>query len=206
MYLIVLMLSLMSAGGVGATHEPLLSWSALRGEEGAAPIKKVSPAQQVELQIVVNYHLTQSAFLEDVPERVKLAKQSLKQEGIDITPYLAQAITLKSGYFPKINEEVIGKVHLVGGFIVPLSMEGLLVTEFFLVPTAGACIHTPPPPENQIIYVTYSQGIVVESIYKPFIVEGELNAQPRRLETNFSDGVVNVQSAYTIKAISVKNY
>ena len=40
------------------------------------------------------------------------------------------------------------------GYIVPLevSEEGR-TTEFLLVPYFGACIHTPPPPANQIVHV-----------------------------------------------------
>jgi hypothetical protein len=39
------------------------------------------------------------------------------------------------------------------GYIVPLeeTREGL--SEFLLVPYFGACIHTPPPPANQIVHV-----------------------------------------------------
>ncbi len=41
----------------------------------------------------------------------------------------------------------------IPGFIVPLESRGKLIHEFLLVPYFGACIHTPPPPANQIIHV-----------------------------------------------------
>lgn len=41
----------------------------------------------------------------------------------------------------------------VAGFMVPLESHEGLVREFLLVPYFGACIHTPPPPANQIIHV-----------------------------------------------------
>ena len=41
----------------------------------------------------------------------------------------------------------------ISGFAIPLEMKGDKVTEFLLVPYFGACIHTPPPPANQIIHV-----------------------------------------------------
>ena len=37
--------------------------------------------------------------------------------------------------------------------MVPLEDDLDVVTEFLLVPYAGACIHVPPPPPNQIVYV-----------------------------------------------------
>ena len=39
------------------------------------------------------------------------------------------------------------------GFVVPLEGDQGKVTEFLLVPYFGACIHSPPPPANQIIHV-----------------------------------------------------
>lgn len=52
-----------------------------------------------------------------------------------------------------VNEALAGQVVRLPGFIVPLedSREGL--KEFLLVPYFGACIHSPPPPANQIIHV-----------------------------------------------------
>jgi uncharacterized protein len=53
-----------------------------------------------------------------------------------------------------VNASLAGQVVRLPGFIVPLedSREGL--KEFLLVPYFGACIHSPPPPANQIIHVT----------------------------------------------------
>ncbi|WP_395338487.1 DUF3299 domain-containing protein [Ningiella sp. W23] len=61
------------------------------------------------------------------------------------------------------------------GFIVPLeSDEQQRVTEFFIVPYFGACLHLPPPPPNQIIYSENKDGIVLESLQEPFWFEGTL--------------------------------
>jgi hypothetical protein len=42
------------------------------------------------------------------------------------------------------------------GYIVPLEETKGELTEFLLVPYLGACIHTPPPPANQIVHVKTS--------------------------------------------------
>jgi hypothetical protein len=39
------------------------------------------------------------------------------------------------------------------GYVVPLDQTEGALTEFLLVPYFGACIHTPPPPANQIVHV-----------------------------------------------------
>jgi hypothetical protein len=40
----------------------------------------------------------------------------------------------------------------IPGFAIPLERKGKNVTEFLLVPYFGACIHSPPPPANQIVH------------------------------------------------------
>lgn len=64
----------------------------------------------------------------------------------------------------------------VPGFIVPLEFDNnMVITEFFLVPYFGACIHVPPPPPNQIIYIRYAKGLQLDNLYDPLYVEGTLH-------------------------------
>jgi hypothetical protein len=63
----------------------------------------------------------------------------------------------------------------IPGFIVPLEVdEQQRVTRFFVVPYFGACIHLPPPPPNQMIYVDVAKGVKIETISDPVWVSGEL--------------------------------
>jgi len=50
---------------------------------------------------------------------------------------------------PKLNDQSIR----IPGYLVPLDDSKAGMTEFLLVPYFGACIHTPPPPSNQIVHV-----------------------------------------------------
>ena len=43
------------------------------------------------------------------------------------------------------------------GYVVPLEQSRGEVKEFLLVPYFGACIHSPPPPANQIVHVLLSK-------------------------------------------------
>lgn len=68
-----------------------------------------------------------------------------------------------------------GKAIRIPGFIVPLSFaQKQVVTQFFLVPYFGACLHFPPPPPNQMIYVEYPSGYHLESLYDPVWLSGHL--------------------------------
>ena len=53
----------------------------------------------------------------------------------------------------KLNEELNDLYVRIPGFITPLAFGPEGVTEFVLVPYLGACIHTPPPPANQLVFV-----------------------------------------------------
>jgi hypothetical protein len=44
----------------------------------------------------------------------------------------------------------------------------------------GACIHTPPPPPNQIIFVRADPAIPLRDIWIPYWLEGELRTQEKR--------------------------
>ncbi len=54
-----------------------------------------------------------------------------------------------------IVKELNGKYVKIPGYIVPLEFdfEKGTFSEFLLAPFFGACIHVPPPPSNQIVYV-----------------------------------------------------
>lgn len=49
--------------------------------------------------------------------------------------------------------EMDGQNIKLPGFVVPLELENRTIREFLLVPYFGACIHVPPPPTNQVVYV-----------------------------------------------------
>ncbi len=52
-----------------------------------------------------------------------------------------------------INPLVLGQTVRLPGYVVPLEDLPEGMKEFLLVPYFGACIHSPPPPANQIVHV-----------------------------------------------------
>jgi len=69
------------------------------------------------------------------------------------------------------------------GYVVPLMVtEEGEVTEFLLVPYYGACIHVPPPPGNQIVYVKGSHDLWLSKLHLPYWVEGRLGVGIQRSE------------------------
>ena len=104
----------------------------------------------------------------------------------------------QQGSFRTIPE--LDKTHVkLPGYIVPVDVdEKQKMSSFFLVPYFGACIHVPPPPPNQIVYVTLSEPIDVTDIYDAFWIEGTLHVETVQKEI--------AASAYVIKADKVTLY
>lgn len=75
--------------------------------------------------------------------------------------------------------ELDGRLVRLPGFIVPLDYEDReTVSEFLFVPYYGACIHTPPPPPNQIVYVIGKAKLRGDDLYRPYWAEGLLKGTP----------------------------
>jgi len=66
--------------------------------------------------------------------------------------------------------ELAGLRIRIPGYVVPLDMLGGDIREFLLVPYLGACIHTPPPPANQIIQVTSARRHALQTMDAVWVV------------------------------------
>ena len=71
--------------------------------------------------------------------------------------------------------ELNNKYVKIPGFVVPLEGDAESITEFLLVPYFGACVHVPPPPSNQIVYVKFSEGVPIDNLYDAVWVTGKLS-------------------------------
>ena len=84
----------------------------------------------------------------------------------------AKAIELFNAYQESVRSapvvgELDGQKVRLPGFVVPLDFEGTEISEFLLVPYFGACIHVPPPPSNQIVYVTTVAAYPLQGAVRP---------------------------------------
>ena len=105
-----------------------------------------------------------------------------------------------------LNEELLGEDIEIPGYALPLEFNGFMVTEFLLVPYAGACIHTPPPPSNQIIHVSSPQGFELRGLFDPVVVQGNLISSGEEMDVGLSDGNAEFPVGYRIKYGSVEIY
>ena len=77
----------------------------------------------------------------------------------------------------KLNTTLDGAAIKLPGYVIPFDVDAKGMTSFMLVPYVGACIHTPPPPPNQLIFVTTATPWPGESLWDPVWVSGQLSAK-----------------------------
>lgn len=72
-----------------------------------------------------------------------------------------------------VVEGLNGSSIRLPGYVVPLDFNAASeYDEFLLVPYFGACLHTPPPPPNQIVFIKSNPAIKIANINEPVWVEG----------------------------------
>jgi len=101
----------------------------------------------------------------------------------------------------KFNEKLNNKEVKIPGYIIPLEYEGLDIKTFLLVPYIGACIHVPPPPANQIVYVDTAAAWDSLDWWEPVYVTGTIKIESRQME--FFE---MVDIGYEILAGNVESY
>lgn len=97
-----------------------------------------------------------------------------------------------------VVEDLNDKVVKLPGFVVPVEFDGSEVSEFLLVPYFGACIHVPPPPANQIVYVKSEKGLELQGLFAAVWVTGKMKTLHQSNEL--------AEAGYTIEAYEVTPY
>lgn len=94
----------------------------------------------------------------------------------------------------KLNEALDGAYIRMPGFILPLEISTKGVTNFILVPYVGACIHTPPPPPNQLIFAQTKEPWPNEELWAPVWVVGTMYTRLQTTELAETGYALNVES------------
>ena len=98
-----------------------------------------------------------------------------------------------------VNVALDGTAARLSGFVVPLDNTQGGIREFLLVPYFGACIHTPPPPANQIVHVVAADTVKGLHAMDTVRVSGLLKA------ARYASVDMGV-SGYEIKSASVEPF
>ena len=97
-----------------------------------------------------------------------------------------------------VVDELDGEIIRLPGYLLPLEYDETSVTQFLLVPYFGACIHVPPPPANQIVFVKSEEPVEISGMFDAVWVTGEIRTVSVSSEL--------AEAGYTMEAIRVDPY
>ena len=98
-----------------------------------------------------------------------------------------------------VRDDLDGKQVKLPGFLVPVETDENETTGFLLVPYYGACIHVPPPPANQTVYVVTEAGQGTKpELFDVIWVTGTMSVN--RIENDIAE------AGYTLYASNIEPY
>ena len=98
----------------------------------------------------------------------------------------------------KLNPVLDGAYIKMPGYIIPIDLSTKGVTSFVLVPYVGACLHTPPPPPNQLVFVTTQTPWPSEALWDAVWVTGLMQHEIQSTEV--------ADTGYVLKADQMEVY
>ncbi len=176
------------------------------------PFLELTPEQKLDLVVVSRTRQLQSEGVDITPEqteRLNNALKRLEKDHIDIDGLLAlrgEIAAKRKHAMEAVNETLNEQQVRLAGYVLPLEMDGLKITEFLLVPYVGACIHEPVPPANQIVLVKFAQGIEVDGQFTPVWVQGKMSTQIGTSKLYLMDGNADIPRSYTLDADAIELY
>lgn len=204
------LLLLMTMGAAQAASEPLvIKWADLQPD---APVLRqtlvaMPPAQKDRLMRALQQRELQRQIDAGRLHAAALpAKEAaLMQEDLrDLAPLIKDITDYEGRRSREMNPARQDQLVSLRGYVLPMRIQGDKSTEFLLVPTAGACIHTPPPPVNQMVVVSYPGGWPVGDLTDSVTVIGKLNMGRTRARLSLSDGTSDIEAGYTLQAHLVR--
>ena len=135
--------------------------------------------------------------------------EKLAASGLDADSLMAQMdhfISFRKANRKKIKASLDGQEIRIAGYVLPIEFSGTRIVEFLLVPGVGDCIHTPPPPPNQLVFVKVEGGIADNGLFAPVRVSGLVSTGHNTQTVTYSDGQLDVNVGYTMDASLVEPY
>ena len=137
-------------------------------------------------------------------DEMNSALPKFKEKGIDIDKIIEERRAINSA----VNTKLDGQQVTLAGYLLPLELSENKVTDFLLVPYVGACIHTPPPPPNQIVHAVSDTPTQyeVDKLFQPVSVKGRIKVQSLSKDLFLTDGSSNIDVGYTMSVEKIEEY
>jgi uncharacterized protein len=190
-----------------------LTWKDLVPELPAdSPFGKLSKEQLLLLSDIASVRDRQARNEKLSPidiEDKRAGTRKLEQAGVNVSALLArrqEIMEQKRLRAQSANASLDGQWVRIPGYLLPLEFSGKAVSEFLLVPWVGACIHTPPPPPNQIVHVKADKPFPSTGAYAPVWATGRLSVAQSKKALYLVDGKSDIDIGYTLNSALVESY
>ena len=145
-------------------------WNFFKKDESAAAVGDVTEIGWEDL-IPDDFVQPENPFITMSQEEIDKLMDGSDESNAEI-----ERLQAEFNYAPVVDE-LDGKRVKIPAYVTPLEyIDQGTIKEFLLVPYLGACIHTPPPPSNQIVHVKSEEAIKLETSYEPIWAIGTIRA------------------------------
>ena len=177
------------------------------------PFKSITTDQFYDLQTIITARdmrkKNQLSEVHELYEEALETRYKLVEQGLEVDKLISiydrfKAELLKRNKMtnPALNNQNVR----IPGYALPLDHHDKGVQELLLVPYFGACIHVPPPPANQIVFVKLKHAYKPKDLYEPVWIYGRLTIVARTKTLSLVDGSSGVDTAYTLDAKKIEPY
>ncbi len=177
------------------------------------PLASLTADQAIDFDIMAAFR--QEGLFERTPENeaafedARKSEESLRQQGVDV-----DAVYLEYQKWQREKEKqnnmlvttLNGSTVRIAGYLLPLDFSEEGTSEFLLVPYIGACIHVPPPPPNQLVFVKLKQSYKSDGLFEPVWVTGQIATKRTEQTLALSDGSSQVPVGYTLSGLKIEPY
>lgn len=208
-------MTVFAAPAVAADAPLLLSWDDLVpvSEPLADPLEGSPIDLRYDLGFIARVKAdTELGFLTEESQEYQEAKtlrEKYAAEGVDVDEMIKAVLRLDDEIDRRnelVVDELEGEFVKLPGYALPLETTETGVREFLLVPYVGACIHTPPPPPNQMVFVTLDKAYRVENLFDPVWITGRIKVQSASRSLSYVDGEAQIATGYTLSGVAVEPF
>lgn len=192
-----------------------LAWRDLApgGDKLVDPLADLTGDQRLDLEAVAWARAAERrGEISPVGEEYEIAVEmasGLAQQGLDVDALVAKYEGFHAALDAlnrRVDDGLDGQLVRIPGYALPLEFAGIAVKEFLLVPYFGACIHVPPPPLNQMVFVTLDEPYVVNELFAPVWITGRMSVERSTKSLSYVDGRASLVTGYTLAGTGIEPY
>ena len=192
-----------------------LSWRDLvpGGAALADPLAHLTGDQRLDLEAVAWARAAERrGEISSVSEEYEIAVEmtsGLARQGLDVDALVAKYESFRAevdALNQRVDDGLDGQFVRIPGYALPLEFSGVAVKELLLVPYFGACIHVPPPPPNQMVFVALDEPYVVTELFAPVWITGRMSVERRSKSLSYVDGRASLETGYTLAGTRIEPY